>query len=134
MSMRATMSLTGSSPPPRSASTMLRRTGSASVTKGSECMTAHMHICAYDCRQGSRERAKRASAVALGLFVVAEVGERSDQVHDLLSLDGGEVDELQAHARIDVVVAARAIGVDPHHAPFQVQLRAAGRREAQVDH
>ena len=80
-----------------------------------------------------RDRAARDGlAVALGLFVVGQVRERADQIDDQLALRRVQVDELHAHAGVDVVVAAGAIGVHPHHAPFQAQLRAAGRREAQV--
>src|SRR5256885_8833819 len=45
----------------------------------------------------------RALAIPLRLLVVAQIRERADQVHDLLALLRGQVDELQAHARVDVV-------------------------------
>src|SRR5205814_1634764 len=49
--------------------------------------------------------AARDLTVPLGLFVIRKIGERTDQVHDLLALLGGEIHELHAHAGIDVVVA-----------------------------
>ena len=78
-------------------------------------------------------RRSRSLAVALGLFVVGQIGEGADQVDDLLALLGRQIDELHAHAGVDVVVAARAERVHPHHPPLEIEARAALGREAEIE-
>src|SRR5262249_12292837 len=71
-------------------------------------------------------------AGAVGLGVAGEIGERAHELAQAVAPVAREIDELDAHARVQVLGVAGAVGVDPDHHALDLEDAEARRAEAQV--
>src|SRR5262249_35925598 len=114
------------SPPARSrpcARSLARAAASTSAAWAGPCSSASLRL-------GAIRLLHRARAVALG--VAGEIGEGADELPEVVAELAGEVDELDAHARVQVLLVAGAVRVDPDDDALALEDAEAGRAKAEV--